>query len=120
MSMRKLVQAAALLAGFSATSTAAAQTPAAPAATPHPAPAPAPVRARDLNQSANDTVDMSIALRPRWTFNRMLQLRAGIAFSYEFTNADNTTTRNEPRFGDMNLDLWITGIPPLGGAVTSR
>lgn len=141
MSMRKLVQAAALLAGFSATSTAAAQTPAAPAATPHPAPAPAPVRARpaplpwrqtqllatfgltlptiirDLNQYANDTVDMSIALRPRWTFNRMLQLRAGIAFSYEFTNSDLTTTRNEPRFGDMNLDLWITGIPPLGGAV---
>jgi hypothetical protein len=146
MSMRKLVQAAALLAGFSATSTAVAQTatpvPAAAAApTPAPAPAPAVAPTRppplpwrqtqmlvtagmslsvldpSINLYANRTVDMSIALRPRWTFNRMLQMRAGLAFSYEFTNGDFTSTRNEPRFGDMNLDLWITGIPPLGGAV---
>jgi hypothetical protein len=136
MSMRKLVQAAALLAGFSATSTAAAQTAtpsAAPAAAPAPArPAPLPWRQtqllatvgvtlptlfRDLTQYPNDTVDMSLAIRPRWTFNRMLQMRAGMAFSYEFTNADNTTTLHEPRFGDINLDLWVTGIPPLAGAV---
>lgn len=145
MSMRKIVQAAALLAGFSATSAAAAQTaaPAVPAAvaTLTPAPAAAPVRARpaplpwrqtqllatvgmslsvidpSITQTANRTVDMSLAIRPRWTFNRMFQLRAGIAFNYEFTNSDTTTTRNEPRFGDMNLDLWITGIPALGGAV---
>ena len=141
MAMRKMVRAAALLAGFSVTSTAAAQTatpvPATPsvpaAATVAPArPAPLPWRQtqllatvgvslptliRDLAQYPNDTVDMSIAIRPRWTFNRMLQLRAGIAFSYEFTNGDNTTTLHEPRFSDMNLDLWFTGIPALGGAV---
>jgi hypothetical protein len=141
MSMRKMVRAAALLAGFSVTSTAAAQTatpvPATPsvpaAATVAPArPAPLPWRQtqllatvgvslptliRDLTQYPNDTVDLSIAIRPRWTFNRMLQLRAGIAFNYEFTNADNTTTLHEPRFSDMNLDLWFTGIPALGGAV---
>lgn len=146
MSMRKLVQAAALLAGFSATSTAVAQTvtpvPAA-AAAPTPAAAPAPAAAPtrppplpwrqtqmlvttgmslsvidpSLNLYANRTVDMSIAVRPRWTFNRMLQMRAGLVFSYEFTNGDFTTTRNEPRFGDMNIDLWVTGIPALGGAV---
>lgn len=140
MSMRKMVQAAALLAGLSATSAASAQTatpapaaPAAPAAAPAPArPPPLPWRQTQLLVTAgmglsvldpgltltqNPTVDMSIALRPRWTFNRMFQLRAGIAFNYEFTNSDSTTTRNEPRFGDMNLDLWITGIPPVGGAV---
>lgn len=146
MSMRKLVQAAALLAGFSATSTAVAQTatpvPAA-AAAPTPAAAPAPAAAPtrppplpwrqtqmlvtagmslsvldpSVNLYANRTVDMSIALRPRWTFSRMLQMRAGLAFSYEFTNGDFTSTRNEPRFGDMNLDLWVTGIPAVGGAV---
>jgi hypothetical protein len=146
MSMRKMVQAAALLAGLSATSAASAQTTtpapaapapaapaaAAPAAAPVARPAPLPWRQTQLlatvgmslsvldpslTLTQNPTVDMSIAIRPRWTFNRMLQMRAGIAFSYEFTNGDFTTTRNEPRFGDMNLDLWITGIPPVGGAV---
>ncbi len=131
MSMRKMVQAAALLAGLSVTGAASAQTTTpAPAAAARPAPLPwrqtqllatvgmsLSVLDPSITLTPNRTVDMSLALRPRWTFNRMLQLRAGIAFSYEFTNADNTTTLNEPRFGDMNLDLWITGIPPVGGAV---
>lgn len=68
-----------------------------------------------LTQYRNDNVNTSIAFRPRWTFNRMFQMRAGISFNYEFTNGDNTTTRNEPRFTDPNLDLWLTGIPAIGG-----
>ncbi len=142
MSMRKMVLGAAMLAGLTVagsasaqqtTTPAAAATPAAPDGAPAAAaPAPLPWRGtqllttfgvtlptifRDMNLTPNDTVDMTLILRPRWTFNRWVQLRGGLAFSYEFTNSDTTTTQHEPRFGDANLDLWITGIPPLGGAV---
>jgi hypothetical protein len=41
--------------------------------------------------------------------------------SYEFTNADTTSTTQRARFGDMNVDLWITGIPAVAaGQVLGR
>lgn len=117
-------------AGPTVPSTAAAPT-AAPAAAPTPAPRPAPLFWRQtlLNVSfsanvntfnpgmqltRNETVDMSISLRPRFTLSRMFQVRAGLDLSVEFTNSDSTTTLREPRFGDPFVDLWVTGIPAVG------
>jgi hypothetical protein len=63
----------------------------------------------------NPTVDMSIALRPRFFINRRWQLRGGISFTYEFTNNDFTSTRNEPRLTDPFIQLWYHGIPAWHG-----
>lgn len=112
------------------TAPAAAAAPAAPAAAPA-APRPTPLFWRqslinftvsaNLNSFApglqltrNETVDMSLSLRPRFTLSRMFQVRAGLDLRYEFTNSDTTATINEPRFGDPFVDLWITGIPAIG------
>ena len=63
----------------------------------------------------NPTVDSSIALRPRFFINRQWQLRGGINFTYEYTNNDFTTTRNEPRLTDPFIQLWYHGIPAWHG-----
>jgi hypothetical protein len=70
---------------------------------------------RDQNQFANPTVDASLFILPRYTINKDWQLRARTTFTYEFTNSDNTQTRNEPRFGDTGLQLFYRGIPSFGG-----
>lgn len=116
-------------AGPTVPATAAAATPAAPAAAPAPRPAPLFWRQSLINftvsanfnalgignqLTTNRTVDMSLSLRPRFTLSRMFQVRAGLDFNYEFTNSDFTTTRNEPRFADPFVDLWVTGIPAVG------
>lgn len=67
-----------------------------------------------LQLTRNQTVDMSISLRPRFTISRMFQVRAGLDLRYEFTNSDTTATINEPAFGDPFVDLWVTGIPAVG------
>lgn len=113
------------------TASAPAATPAAPAAAPAAARAPNPWAGSQLNvqTSANgaffdrsyvlsgdsmSAADLSITLSPRYRLNRMFQLRASWNLYVELTNADNTTTRLEPRFSDPSLDLWATGLPALG------
>jgi hypothetical protein len=106
-----------------------APAPAAPAAAPARAPNPWAGSQLNVQTSANgaffdrsyvlsgdstSAADMSITLSPRYRLNRVFQLRASWNFNMEFTNADNTTTRLEPRFSDPSLDLWATGLPPLG------
>jgi hypothetical protein len=110
-----------------------AAAPAAPAAAPPAAPARAPNpwansqmtiqtsangslfdNSYTLSGRANQVADMSITLAPRYRINRMFQLRSLWNFNIEFTNADNTTSRLEPRFSDPSLDLWAVGIPALG------
>lgn len=113
------------------TAPAAAAAPAAPAAAAAPAARSAPLFWRQsvfnltvsanmnnfapsLQLTRNQTVDMSLSLRPRFTLSRMFQIRAGLDLRYEFTNSDTTATINEPTFGDPFVDLWVTGIPAVG------
>lgn len=70
---------------------------------------------RGQQQYANDTIDGSIWLLPRYALNKDFQLRGRMIFSYEFTNSDTTTTKNEPRFSDATTQLFYRGIPAFAG-----
>ncbi|HQY60934.1 MAG TPA: hypothetical protein PK141_06040, partial [Polyangiaceae bacterium] len=54
-------------------------------------------------QYQNPTTDMTLFFLPRYALSKDWQIRARTTFTYEFTNSDTTTTRNEPRFGDTGL-----------------
>ncbi|MEA2751294.1 MAG: hypothetical protein QOI41_5437, partial [Myxococcales bacterium] len=69
------------------------------------------------NQYSNPTVDGSIWLQPRYALSEAFQLRGLVIFSYEFTNADDTVTKNEPRFSDTTLQLFYRKIPELPGGI---
>jgi hypothetical protein len=68
-------------------------------------------------QYNNPTVDGSIWLQPRYALSEAFQLRGLLVFSYEFTNADDTVTKNEPRFSDTSLSLYYRKIPELPGGI---
>jgi hypothetical protein len=68
-------------------------------------------------QDSNPTVDSSIWLQPRYAISDAFQLRGLLVFSYEYTNADDTTTKNEPRFSDTTLSLFYRKIPELPGGI---
>jgi hypothetical protein len=70
---------------------------------------------RGQQQDYNPTVDTSVFITPRYALSDAFQLRGRIVFSYEFTNSDTTTTRNEPRFSDTTLQLFYRKIPELPG-----
>ena len=66
-------------------------------------------------QYSNPTVDQSVFLQPRYALNKDWQLRGRVVFTYEYTNADNTTTKHEPRFSDTSVQLMYRGIPAFKG-----
>jgi hypothetical protein len=68
-------------------------------------------------QYNNPTVDSSIWLQPRFALSDAFQLRGLLVFSYEYTNADDTTTKNEPRFSDTTLSLFYRKIPEIPGGI---
>ena len=68
-------------------------------------------------QYSNPTVDSSLWLQPRYALSDAFQLRGLLVFSYEYTNADDTQTRNEPRFSDTTLSLFYRKIPMLPGGI---
>lgn len=68
-------------------------------------------------QYDNPTVDSSIWLQPRYALSDAFQLRGLLVFSYEYTNADDTTTKNEPRFSDTTLSLFYRKIPEIPGGI---
>jgi hypothetical protein len=72
---------------------------------------------RSQNQYDNPTVDGSIWLMPRYAINEAFQLRGLLIFSYEFTNADDTNTRNEPRFSDTSISLFYRKLPEIPGGI---
>lgn len=72
---------------------------------------------RGQQQDYNPTVDSSVFITPRYALSEAFQLRGRIVFSYEFTNSDTTTTRNEPRFSDTTLQLFYRKIPELPGGI---
>jgi hypothetical protein len=66
-------------------------------------------------QTRNVTVDQFIAFQPRFSINKLFQVRARLPFAYEYTNSDATTYRHEAELGDTTLSLWFRGIPAFGG-----
>jgi hypothetical protein len=46
-----------------------------------------------------------MSLRPRWNFNDHLRVQARLDYYKEFTNAEQTTNRDEDVFGDLWTDL---------------
>ncbi len=66
-------------------------------------------------QTQNPTTDLTFFFLPRYAISKNWQLRGRTTFTYEFTNGDSTTTRNEPRFGDTSLQLFFRGIPAVAG-----
>jgi len=56
-----------------------------------------------------------LTLRPRWWFNDELRAQARLDYYKEFTNAENTTYRDEDVFGDVWTDLiYQHAIAPAG------
>jgi hypothetical protein len=72
---------------------------------------------RGQTQYDNPTVDSSIWLQPRYALSEAFQLRGLLIYSYEFTNADDTTTKNEPRFSDTTISLFYRKIPEIPGGI---
>lgn len=70
---------------------------------------------RGQEQSYNPTVSSAVWFLPRYTINESFQLRGRLIFNYEWTNADDTVTRNEPRFSDTTLQLFYNKIPAVAG-----
>ncbi len=71
---------------------------------------------RGQTQSYNPMVDSSFWFLPRYALNDAFQLRGRMIMSYEWTNSDTTTYRNEPMLSDTTLSLFYRKIPklPLG------
>lgn len=71
---------------------------------------------RGQTQDYNPTIDTSFWFLPRYAINDSFQLRGRVIMSYEYTNADDTTYRNEPMLSDTTLSLFYRKIPklPLG------
>ncbi len=72
---------------------------------------------RGQQQDYNPTVDGAIYLQPRFSLNDSFQLRGRVVFNYEFTNSDETVTKNEPRFSDTTISLFYKKIPELPGGI---
>jgi hypothetical protein len=72
---------------------------------------------RGQTQYADPTVDGAIYLQPRFSLNDSFQLRGRLVFNYEFTNSDETITKNEPRFSDTTISLFYKKIPELPGGI---
>jgi hypothetical protein len=71
---------------------------------------------RGQTQDYNPTVESSFWFLPRYAINDAFQLRGRMIMSYEWTNSDSTTYRNEPMLSDTTLQLFYRKIPklPLG------
>ncbi len=72
---------------------------------------------KSQNQYSNPTVDAALYITPRYAINEAFQIRARVVFNYEFTNSDETVTKNEPRFSDTTLQLFYRKIPLLPGGI---
>ena len=75
---------------------------------------------RGQTQYDNPTVDSSIWLQPRYALSDAFQLRGLLVFSYEYTNADDTNTKNEPRFSDTTTLALLPEDPGDPGRHQAR
>jgi hypothetical protein len=72
---------------------------------------------KSQEQTWNPTVDSALYLQPRFAITEAFQLRGRLVFQYEYTNSDDTQTKNEPRFSDTTLQLFYRKIPELPGGI---
>lgn len=63
----------------------------------------------------NPTVESALYVLPRYALGEAFQVRGRIVVSYEYTNSDTTTYRNEPLLSDAALQLYYRKIPTLWG-----
>jgi hypothetical protein len=63
----------------------------------------------------NATVESNLFFLPRYEINRAFQLRARTVLTYEYTNNDSSTYRNEPLLSDTTLQLFYRSIPKVLG-----
>jgi hypothetical protein len=70
---------------------------------------------RGQQQDYNPTIDSTLWLLPRYAINDAFQLRGRLIISYEYTNSDTTTYRNEPMLSDTSLQLFYKKIPEIPG-----
>lgn len=68
---------------------------------------------RGQQQYSNPTADSSLWLLPRFSINKEWQIRGRLIASYEFTNSDTSTYRNEPELSDTTLQLFYRGLPKI-------
>lgn len=68
---------------------------------------------RGQQQYDNPTASGSLYFLPRYNVSDSFQLRGRLIFNYEYTNSDDTVSRNEPRFGDASLMLYYKKIPTV-------
>jgi hypothetical protein len=72
---------------------------------------------RGQTQYYDPTVEASLWLLPRYAINDAFQLRARAIVSYELTNSDSSTYRNEPLLSDVSAQLFYRKIPLLPGGI---
>lgn len=70
---------------------------------------------RGQQQDYNPTVESNLWLLPRYAINKDFQLRGRMIITYEYTNSDSTTFRNEPLLSDAGLQLFYRGVPEIAG-----
>lgn len=70
---------------------------------------------RGQQQAYNPTIESSLWLQPRYTINESFQLRGRLVVTYEYTNSDTSTYRNEPLLSDTGLSLFYRKIPEIPG-----
>lgn len=63
----------------------------------------------------NPTVVSFLSLSPRFALNKDFQLRARIGVTYEWTDADFTSTRHVANLTDTTLQLFYRSIPSFFG-----
>jgi len=70
---------------------------------------------RGQQQYTNPTVESSLFFLPRYAINRAFQLRARTVLTYEYTNSDSSTYRNEPLISDTSVQLFYRSVPKVLG-----
>lgn len=70
---------------------------------------------RGQQQDHNPTVESNLWLLPRYAINKDFQIRGRAIVTYEYTNSDSTTYRNEPLLSDAGLQLFYRSIPAFLG-----
>lgn len=70
---------------------------------------------RGQQQYANSTAESTVYFLPRYAINDAFQLRGRVILSYEYTNSDASTYRNEPLLSDTTVQLFYRNVPKVLG-----
>ena len=70
---------------------------------------------RGQQRYANSTVESTVFFLPRYAISEAFQLRARAILTYEYTNSDSSTYRNEPLLSDTTVQLFYRSVPKILG-----